>query len=99
MSRFSVEMLMLPRGETKNKRSHGQIAAWMGENATVTEPDENGIFEIEMETADMEEAIQHAWNAVGGSGTGDHVMLLATDDLPESWQVHAARPPGQPAAS
>jgi hypothetical protein len=99
MPRFTVEMLMLPRGETKNKRSHGQIAAWMGENSNVTEPDETGVFQIELDSPDIGAAIQHAWNAVGGSGTGDHVMLLATDDLPEEWQDMAGKPRGQTAAS
>lgn len=85
-------MLMLPRGETKNKRSHGAIAAWMGDNATVSEPDETGVFRIDLESPDRDTALSHAWNAVGGSGTADHVMLLDDDDLPERWRPHAGKP-------
>jgi|GEM_PF-4213405 len=93
MPTFSIDMLMLPRGEVKNQRSFGSIVEWMGQMATVTDPDESGVFQIELEADDLESAITHAWNSVGGSGTGDHVFLLQTDDLPQSWHVKSRKPP------
>ena len=92
-------MLMLPRGETKNQRSHAGIAAWMGPNSNVSEPDERGVFQIDLEAADLEAAREHCWNAVGGSGTADHVALLEHPDLPEHWHARAKKPRGAPAAS
>jgi hypothetical protein len=95
MPTFSIDMIMLPRGEVKNQRSFSSIVQWMGQAATVSEPDESGVFQIELDAGDEEEALTHAWNAVGGSGTGDHVFLLLTDELPDSWQVKARKPPKQ----
>jgi len=97
MPDFTIDMLMLPRGEVKNARSFASIVEWMGDRASVSEPDESGVFQIALESEDLDEALTHAWNSVGGSGTGDHVFLLKTDELPENWHIKARTPPKPPA--
>jgi hypothetical protein len=89
---YSVSMVLLERGETKNKRSYARFAEVLGEAAQVGEPDERGVFEVVLDMPDEEAALQRAWNAVAVSLTTDNITLLERDDLPESWR-HLAGPP------
>ncbi|MEA2156701.1 MAG: hypothetical protein QOE11_2841 [Solirubrobacteraceae bacterium] len=87
---------MKPRGEHKQRRSLEAIAAALGEDAQGTNPDEVGVFEIYLEADDLDEARQRALNAVDAAGSGDHVMLLETDDLPEQWHTRSGKPRAKP---
>jgi hypothetical protein len=89
---YSVPMVLLERGETKNKRSHERFAQVLGEAASVGEPDARGVFEVELDVADEDAALRRAWNAVAVSLTTDNIVLLDRPDLPEEWR-HLAGPP------
>jgi hypothetical protein len=98
MARELVKMVMLPRGETKNARSLEHLAGALPEDAVGTNPDEDGVFEVELEAADIDAARHRVWNAVSVAGINEHVMLLDDDDLPDEWRAHA-RLPHKPATS
>ena len=85
MPRETVEMLLLPRGEVKDKRSVERLASLLGDAAVVGEPDERRVFEVEIEADDVEQARHRVWNAVAVSGTTDNIKLLEHPDLPEQW--------------
>ena len=89
---YSVAMVLLERGETKNKRSYERFAGVLGEAARVGEPNERGVFEVELDMPDEEAALQRAWNAIAVSLTTDNIVLLDRPDLPEQWR-HLAGPP------
>jgi hypothetical protein len=89
---YSVPMVLLERGETKNKRSYERYAETLGEAAQVSEPDERGVFAVVLDMPDEEAALKRAWNAVAVSQTTDNITLLDRDDLPEGWR-HLAGPP------
>jgi hypothetical protein len=86
----TVEMLQLPRGEVKDKRSMERLTALLGDAATVGEPDERRIFEIEIDEEDVDAARHRIWNAVAVSGVTDNIKLLDHPDLPESWRPMSA---------
>jgi hypothetical protein len=89
---YSVSMVLLERGETKNKRSYERFVETLGEAAQVSEPDERGVFEVELDMPDEEAALRRAWNGVAVSLTTDNIKLLDHPDLPEDWR-HLAGPP------
>jgi hypothetical protein len=63
------------------------------DHADVGEPDELGMFEIELEAEDQEAALRTVWNAVAATGVDDHILFLDHPDLPEHWRPRArARP-------
>ncbi|MEA2150593.1 MAG: hypothetical protein QOD69_2423 [Solirubrobacteraceae bacterium] len=85
MPRHTVEMLLLQRGHVKDQRSIERLASLLGDDATVGEPDERRVFEIEIESDDIEQARHRVWNTVAVSGTTDNIKLLEHPDLPEQW--------------
>jgi hypothetical protein len=90
MATETVEMLLLQRGEVKDKRSMERLASLLGDAATVGEPDERRIFEIAIDATDLDEARHRVWNAVAVSGTTDNIKLLELPDMPEEWRPMAA---------
>jgi hypothetical protein len=93
MPRQPVEMVLLQRGEVKNKRSLERLASALGDDAAGTQPDETtGVFEIEIEADDLDGAMQRVWNAVAASATIDNIVFLEQPDMPEQWRHLAGRP-------
>jgi hypothetical protein len=86
----TVELLLLPRGEVKDKRSLERLTALVGDLATVGEVDERRVFTIEIEAEDLEAARNRVWNAVNVSITADNIKLLAHPDLPAHWESMSA---------
>jgi hypothetical protein len=86
----TVELVLLPRGEVKDKRSLERLTALVGDQAAVGEVDDRRVFTIEIEAEDLEAARNRVWNAVNVSITGDNIKLLAAPDMPEHWQSMTA---------
>jgi hypothetical protein len=89
--RHVVTMLMLHSGTPRDQRALAELAAALPD-AKVGEPDEVGVFEIELEAADLEDALQRVWDAVAASGTDDHIVFLEHPDLPQHWRLVSGRP-------
>ena len=83
-------MLLLPRGEVKDKRSMERLTSLLGDAATVGEPDERRVFAIEIEADDLDAARHRVWNAVAVSGTTDNIKILDSPDLPDAWRPMSA---------
>jgi BioD-like phosphotransacetylase family protein len=62
------------------------------DGAEVTEPDEVGVFEVELETDDQEEALTEVFDAIAAAGVDDQIVLLEHPDLPEHWRSRASGP-------
>jgi hypothetical protein len=93
MSEHAVGMYMPERTERAE-----QARADLGRalpDATVTEPDETGTFEIRLEADDQEQALQRVWDAIAAAGADDHITFAEHPDLPEHWRVRRPnlRPP------
>jgi hypothetical protein len=86
-----VTMLMLHSGTPRDQRALAELAAALPD-AKVGEPDEVGVFEIELEAADLEDALQRVWDAVAASGADDHIVFLEHPDLPQHWRLVSGRP-------
>ena len=84
-------MFMLHFGTPRDQTARAELSAALPD-ATIGEPDETGVFEIELEADDVEHALQRVWNAVAASGTDDHIVFLEHPDLPEHWRDRTGSP-------
>ena len=90
MARQTVTMLMLHGGTPRDLEAREQLAMALPEDAEMGAPDDIGVFDISVESADREHALHAVWNAVATSGTDDHILFLEHPDLPRAL-AHAQR--------
>jgi hypothetical protein len=87
----SVAMLMLHDESPRDQEAREQLRAVLPD-AEVGEPDDTGVFVIRLEAEDQEQALERIWDAVGASGTDDHVVFLEHPELPDHWRERSGRP-------
>jgi hypothetical protein len=87
---FVISMLLLHEGTGRDLDARAELAAAVPE-AKIGEPDELGVFEVELEVEHQEEALTRMWDAVAASGSDDHIVFLEHPKLPEHWR-HLSRP-------
>jgi hypothetical protein len=87
-------MLLMHGGTQKDRECRERLAEVLPEDAVVGEPDELGVFEIELAAEDQEDALTKVWNAVAASGTDDHILFLEHPELPEHWRPKSGSPQG-----
>jgi hypothetical protein len=91
MAAHTVAMFMLHSASPRDQAAREDLAAALPD-ATVGEPDDTGVFEVELEAEDTEDALLQVWNAVAAAGADDHVVLLEHPDLPDHWRERAGGP-------
>ena len=79
-------MLLMHGGTPKDLECRERLAEALPEDAVVGEPDDLGVFEIELDAEAQEDALTKVWNAVAASGTDDHILFLEHPELPEHWR-------------
>jgi hypothetical protein len=89
--RHAVAMLLLHGDSPRDEQAHEKLAAALP-GAEVGPPDDLGVFEITVEAADLDQALERVWDAVAASGTDDHVVFLEHPDLPDHWRARSGRP-------
>jgi hypothetical protein len=82
---------MLHPGTPRDEEARERLAATLPD-AEIGQPDETGAFEIGIDEADEEKALQRIWDAVAASGTDDHVLFLEHPSLPEHWRERSGSP-------
>ena len=87
-------MLLMHGGTPKDLESRKRLEEALPDDAVVDEPDELGVFEIELDADDREDSLRKVWNAVAASGTDDHLVFLEHPDLPEHWRPKSRSPAG-----
>jgi hypothetical protein len=92
--RHLVTMLMLHFGTPRDQQARAELAAALPEGK-VGEPDQLGVFEVEVEGEDLEDALRRVWDAVAASGTDDHIVFLEHPQLPEHWRPMSGTPETQ----
>lgn len=90
MAKQTVAMVMMHLGTPRDQEAREQLAAALPD-AKVDAPDDVGVFEVELEADDREDALRRVWDAVAASGTDDHIAFLEHPELPEYWR-HLSRP-------
>jgi hypothetical protein len=88
---YTIAMVVLHPGTPRDREAHEHLAAALP-GAVVAEPDDIGIFEINLEADDQEQALERVWDAVAASGTDDHIVFLEHAELPERWQPRSGPP-------
>ena len=83
-------MLLLHPGTPRDAEAREQLAAALP-GADVGPADELGVFEITLESDDLDQALETVWNAVAASGTDDHLVFLEHPELPEHWRHRSGR--------
>ena len=68
--RYRVGMLLMHGGTPKDLECRERLAQALPDDAEVSEPDELGVFEIELDAEDREDSLTKVWNAVAASGNG-----------------------------
>jgi hypothetical protein len=91
MTMAKIGMLLMHGNTPRDLEAHEQLAAALPD-AKVTEPDELGVFEVEIDAADQDAALQQVWNAVTLSGTDDHILFMEHPELPEYWRQFSGSP-------
>jgi hypothetical protein len=90
MAQQTVSMVMMHLGTPRDQEAREQLAAALPD-ARVGAPDDVGVFEIELDAGDREDALTRVWDAVAASGTDDHLAFLEHPELPDHWR-HLSRP-------
>ncbi len=85
-------MLLIHGGTPKDQESRERLAEALPKGAEVSEPDEIGVFEVELDADDREDSLIKVWNAVAASGTDDHIVFLEHPDLPDHWHSKSGTP-------
>jgi hypothetical protein len=91
MPQHTVTMFLLHFGTPRDQTAREELAAVLPD-ATINEPDDIGVFEVEVEADDQEAALQRIWDAVAAAGVDDHIVFLEHPDLPEHWRHRSAGP-------
>jgi hypothetical protein len=91
VERYVVTMLMLHSGTPRDRQARAELAAALP-GGRVGEPDDVGVFEVELEAEDLEDALRRVWDAVAASGTDDHIVFLEHPELPDHWRPSSGTP-------
>jgi hypothetical protein len=86
-----IGMLLMHGNTPRDLEAHKQLSEALPD-ATVGEPDELGVFEVEVEAEDQAAALQEVWDAVAASGTDDHILFMEHPELPEHWRQFSGSP-------
>jgi hypothetical protein len=79
-----VLMRLETRGEP-GRRALEELRAQLP-NARIDDPDEQRVFEIEVEADSLNEALLAIWHAVGAAGVDDHIVFMEHPQVPEHWR-------------
>lgn len=86
----TIAMQVLDRGPaTDDALDHLRSAL---DAAAVGDPDDTGLFTIEVPAESQEAALARVWDAVAAAGADDHVAFAEHPSLPEHWRHRAAGP-------
>jgi hypothetical protein len=85
-------MLLMHGGTPKDLECRERLAEALPHDAVVGEPDDLGVFEIELDADDQEDALSKVWNGVAASGTDDHILFLEHPELPGHWRPKSGSP-------
>jgi hypothetical protein len=91
--RFEIGMLLLHDGTPRDQEALAELAAVLPD-ADVGEADDLGVFEVALDADDQDDALTQVWDAVGASGTDDHIVFLEHPELPEHWRHLSSQPGG-----
>jgi hypothetical protein len=85
--------LITQHGQTpRDQQAREQLAAALPSGATVSDLDSDGAFAVTVQAGDLDAALTIVWDAVGASGTDDHLLFLEHADLPEHWRSRSRQP-------
>lgn len=88
-------MFMLHFGTPRDQTAREELAAALPD-AAIGEPDDVGVFEIELEADDLDDALLRVWDAIAASATDDHLVFLEHPDLPDHWRERSGGPARSP---
>ena len=77
--RHKVAMLMRHYVSPRDRWAREQLAAALPD-AQITEPDDVGVFEITLDADSQVQALERVFDALGASGTEEHIEILEHPD-------------------
>jgi len=88
--RQAIALQQPERGERAEEARRALLEALP--DATFTEPDQTGFFEVSVEADSYEAALERVWDAIAAAGADDHVLLAEHPSVPEHWRHRTAKP-------
>jgi hypothetical protein len=86
----AIAMQVLDRGAATDD-ALGRLRSAL-DGAAVGEPDDTGLFTIDVRAESQEAGLARVWDAVAAAGADDHVAFAEHPSLPEHWRHRAAGP-------
>jgi hypothetical protein len=80
-----------PHRSPRAEKAKAALCGCLPDNAVVSDTDETGTFEVEIDAEDREDALHTVWNAMASCGGDDMLIFAEHADVPEHWK---ARPDG-----
>jgi len=90
MAEYKIGMVALTRGAALS-RGIDELRLALPD-ATITAPDETGIFEVAIEADSFENALERVWNGVAAGGADDDIAFAEHPEIPEHWRYRVATP-------
>lgn len=81
--RHSVELRLRVKPEFSNGCVENIEAALP--DAEIGEPDEHGLFEINLDAFSRGDALSQVWSAIVAAGADDEVVFALHPNLPDHW--------------
>lgn len=91
MARYRVA-LHEPHRSSRAEKAKQALAECLPEGSTVTETDDTGTFEVDLEAADREDALSKVWDALAASGGDDYLIFAEHADIPGHWRPRPSSP-------
>jgi nitrate reductase NapAB chaperone NapD len=77
--RHKVSMLLRHYPSPRDEEARAQLAAELPD-AEISQPDDDGVFDIVLDAEDEDQALERVFDAIGASGTDDHLTILEHPD-------------------
>jgi hypothetical protein len=75
-----------PHRSPRAEKAKAALAASLPDDAAVSDTDETGTFEVELDADDQEQALSIVWDAMAACGGDDQLIFAEHPDLPGHWR-------------
>jgi hypothetical protein len=84
--------LHMPHRSPRAEKARLALSRCLPDDAKVSETDETGTFEVELDAADREAALSIVWNAMASCGGDDQLIFAEHADIPGHWRPRPQGP-------
>jgi hypothetical protein len=86
MSEHTVKLVLDRRAVDPYEHALRDLAAALGNGASLGEPDEAGVVEAHVEAESFDDALKRVWDAMAAAGADDHFEIAEHPNIPGHWR-------------